>query len=186
MAVTSCGYRWHYDYPEGTRPTVTVPLIKDDEDASLTSEIISSLNASGVLKVVPRNADYCLQVKILSREQSKIGFRRDPQKIQGKVTTNLIAAEGRTALEAEVTLYINGTDKTAFGPYLLTADAAYDYVDGDSFNDLTFVSTKGKLTEVLPFSLGQLESIESAQEAAGKPVYRRLAQKIVDVISSEW
>src|SRR5579872_2502388 len=93
LTVTSCGYRWHYDYPEGSRPTVTVPLIKDDEDASLTSEIITSLNASGVVKVVPRNGDYCLQVNILSRQNEKIGFRRDPQKIQGKVTTNLIASE---------------------------------------------------------------------------------------------
>jgi len=102
------------------------------------------------------------------------------------VKKNLLAAEGRNILEAEVTLYRKDTEEIAFGPYLLTADSEYDYVDGDSLKDLTFVSATGELIEVLPFSLGQLESLESALEASSKPVNARLAQKIVDVISGEW
>ncbi len=186
FALTGCGYRWHYDYPEGVRPTVSVPLIKDDEDAYLTSEIISCLDSSGVLQVVPRNADYRLVVDIVSQVHDQIGYRRDPQYIRGAVSTNLVASEGRSSVQVNVTLFHKHTDEIAFGPYLLTADSEYDYVDGDSFQDLTFVSSSGQLTEVLPFSLGQLESIESAREAASRPLYHRLAQKVVDVISAEW
>jgi hypothetical protein len=51
---------------------------------------------------------------------------------------------------------------------------------------LTFINPAGTLVTVLPFSLGQLESVESAQEAAARPLYSRIAQKVVDAISSEW
>lgn len=186
ILLSSCGYRWHYDYPEGHRPTVSVPLIKGDADASLTSEIISSLDSSGVVKVARKGADYRLEVRLLSRETDQIGYRRDPQKIQGEVVTNLLASEARNTLHAKVTLYHRNTDQIAFGPYFLNADTEYDYVDGDSLQDLTFISSSGALEEVLPFSLGQLESVESAYEASAKPIYRKLSQKIVDVISSEW
>lgn len=165
---------------------MSVPFIPEDEDGSLTSEIITSLETSGVVTVVPRHADYRLQVTILSRQNDPIGYRRNPQKIGGEVKTNLLTAERRNALQVEVNVFRGGSDELVFGPYLLTADADYDFVDGDSYQDLTFTSSKGDLVEVLPFSLGQLESLESAREASCKPVYRKLAQKIVDVISSEW
>ena len=32
----------------------------------------------------------------------------------------------------------------------------------------------------------QLESIDSAQQAAGRPLYRKLARRIVDAISQNW
>ena len=78
-----------------------------------------------------------------------------------------------------------GTE-VVYGPYRVAADADYDYVDGDSIRDLTFIDSSGSTITVLPFSLGQLEPKESAALAATKPLYRRLAQKVVDAISSEW
>jgi hypothetical protein len=179
--LTSCGYRWHYDYLE--RPTVAVPFIQEDEDSALTNEIISCLESSGLVQVTP-NGTYQLNVKPLYIRHEQIGYRRDPQKISGQVKKNLLASEGRTILGVEVTL-IKGCD-VAFGPYVLKADSEYDFIDQDSLKDLTFIDKGGELTEVIPFSLGQLESIESAQEASTRPLYRRLAKKIVDVLSSEW
>ena len=186
LFLSACGYRWHYDYPEGIRPTFSVPFIRDDEDTSLTAEIIASLESSGLVYVVPKDADYRLEVKLVSNRYDQIGYRRDPQKINGKLKKNLLASEGRRTLEAEVTLYRGSTDKIALGPFKLSSESEYDYVDGDSLKDLTFIDKKGNLVEVLPFSLGQLESIESAQEASAKPLHRKLAKKIVDVISAEW
>ncbi len=83
-------------------------------------------------------------------------------------------------MRIEVVFYEGDSDQIAYGPYAITASSDYDYIDGDSIQDLTFVDTQGVFTTVLPFSLGQLEPVESAQEAATQPLYRRLAQKIVD------
>lgn len=186
LLLSGCGYRWSYDYPEGIRPTLMVPFIAGDEEALLTSEIISYIDASGIVDIVPRRGDYRLEVKLKGSSNTQIGYRRDPQQINGETKKNLLASEGRKSLTVEASLYRGNTKELAFGPYCLTADADYDYVDGDSFKDLTFVSSSGVLVEVLPFSLGQLESIESAQEAVQKALYRKISQKIVDVISAEW
>lgn len=183
-ALSSCGYRWHYDYPDQLRPTVSIPFIAEDEDGALNSEVIAALENSGIVDVVSKNGTYQLRIEILSNRNEKIGYRRDPQQIGGETKKNLLASEGRRSIDAKVSLY-NGSG-VIYGPYQITANSEYDYVDGDSLKDLTFIDKKGKLVEVLPFSLGQLESIESAQEATSKPLYRALAKKIVDVISAEW
>jgi hypothetical protein len=149
--LCSCGYRWHYDYPEGERPTVSVPLIKEDLDASLTSQIIGTLDSSGLVKVVRNGADYRLEVDNLSFSNDQIGYRRDPQKIKGVVTTNLLASEARNTLCAQVILYKKNTDEIAYGPYYLEADSDYDYVDGDSLEDLTFRSASGSVLRSFPF-----------------------------------
>ena len=182
--LSGCAYRWQPEYPQGARPTVTVPFAIGDEDGMLTAEIIGSLSASGLADVLSFGGDYQLQVTIIGEEGEKIGFRVDPQKVDGKVRKNLLASEGRRAMTLEAVLLYGG--EVAYGPYRVTADAEYDYVDGDSIQDLTFTDPAGTLVTVLPFSLGQLESVESAQQAATKPLYRKLAQKIVDAISSDW
>lgn len=186
LFLFGCGYRWHYDYPDGVRPTLMVPFIAGDEEALLTSEIISYIDASGIFDIVPRKGEYRLEVRLKGSNNSQIGYRRDPQQINGAPKKNLLASEGRKSLTVEASLYRENTGELAFGPYCLTAEADYDYVDGDSFQDLTFISSAGALLEVLPFSLGQLESMESAQEAVQKALYRKISQKIVDVISAEW
>jgi hypothetical protein len=163
---------------------VTVPFAHGDEDGVLTAEIIGSLSASGLADVLSFGGDYQLQVTILSEENEKIGFRVDPQKVNEKVRKNLLASEGRRTMTLEAVLLYGG--EVAYGPYRISADADYDYVDGDSIQDLTFIDPAGSLLTVLPFSLGQLESVESAQYAATKPLYRKLGQKIVDAISSDW
>lgn len=184
--LTSCGYRWQPDYPEGGRPTVTVPYVIGDEEGLLTAEVIGALSSSGLADVLHSGGDYRLQISILASSNENVGYRRDPQKVDHKKMRNLLASEGRKGMTIEATLFKGSTDEIASGPYKIEASAVYDYVDGDSAQDLTFIDPAGTLVTVLPFSLGQLESNESAQEAAAKPLHRHLAQKIVDAISSAW
>lgn len=183
LLLSSCGYRWQPDFPDHLRPTVYVPFIQGDEDGVLTKEIISALSRSGVADVKSSGGMYNLKVAILGNEVSKIGFRVDPQKVFGKVRKSLLTSEERRTLSLEVSLYQGGD--VAFGPFKISADADYDFVDGDSIQDLTFVGESGQVLTVLPFSLGQLEPKESAALAATEPLYRRLAQKVVDAISSK-
>ncbi len=150
----------------------------------LTAEIIAAVGSSGVAEVRAQGGDYTIQVAIVSDATDKIGFRIDPQKVDKKVRNNLLATEGRRTLTIEMFFCLGG--EIVKGPYRLTASADYDYVDGDSIQDLTFVNPAGETLTVLPFSLGQLEPNESAAMAATRPLYKRLAQQVVDAIASEW
>lgn len=183
LFLCSCGYQWT---PKEDRFTVSVPFVAGDEDGALTQELIWALSRSGLAKVKSDDANYRLEVQIVEAKNDTVGFRRDKQIVKGKTGKNLLACEGRKTVGVEVTVFKKESEAPALGPFRVTADADYDYVDGDSIQDLTFTDSQGQFITVLPFSLGQLESTESAQEAATKPLYRNLAQKIVDVISSEW
>jgi hypothetical protein len=184
--LTACGYRWEPEYPTAARPSITVPFILGDEDGMLTSSIVQALGSSGLVSVRNHNADYRLEVSIVDHQTGIIGFRIDPQKIRGQMNQNILACEGRKSMALKATLYVGSSDKIAYGPYEVVGDADYDFIDGDSLSDLTFLSKNGAVTEVLPFSLGQLEPSESAQEAATRPLYHQLANKIVDAIAAEW
>ena len=184
FSLASCAYRWEPNYPNGIRPSISVPFVSGDEDGRLTAEIIRTLGSSGLADVVSSEGNYRLQVSILSNSVENIGYRQDPQKVDGKVRSTLLASEGRKTIAIEAALYRG--DEIVYGPYQIASDAEYDYVDGDSIQDLTFINPTGTLVTVLPFSLGQLESIESAQDAVARPLYSRLAQKVVETISSEW
>ena len=181
--IASCHYQWQPDFEGHLRPTISVPFVNGDEDGMFTAQIIETISASGLADVRSHGGQYLLKVSILGEEMEKIGFRVDPQKVDGKVRRNLLASEGRRAIKIEA-LICQGDDVVR-GPYLITADADYDYVDGDSIQDLTFVNPEGATVTVLPFSLGQLEPNESAALASTRPLYRKLAQKILDAISSE-
>ncbi len=184
LLISGCGYHWGFDYPEGRRPSVSIPYVKGDDDGSLTNELISQLSSSGLVVVRNHSGEYRLNVSILENQNDSIGYRRDPQRIKNKIYHQLQACEGRRRLVTEVSLCKG--EEIVSGPHKIAADVDYDYVDGDSYPQLTFVSSHGETEVVLPFSLGQLESIEAAQEASTRPLYRKISQKIVDAISSEW
>ena len=186
LFATGCGYQWHSEYSAAPRPVVVVPYIPGDESGLLTTEIISCLQTSGLAKVSATHGDFRLGLKILGERKDQIGYRRDPQKIKNEIQKNLLAAELRKTIDVEVTLFHGNTEEIAFGPYLISSWYDYDFVDGDSYQDLTFPGPLGVPVEVLPFSLGQLEDLAAAETAASKPLVHKLAQKIVDVISSEW
>lgn len=134
----------------------------------------------------PSESAYELFVSLEPLEAEAIGFRFDLQDISGIVSENLVAAEGRRRLKATVSLHKKGEEEPAAGPYTLYAQAEYDYLDGDSLEDLAFLNSTGQMVTVLPFSLGQLEPKESAHDAAALPLYRQLARKIADAVYARW
>lgn len=167
-------------------PTLEVPFIAGDKEGAFTQELVRAIAASGLVLIQNKNADYRLVVKIIDTAKETIGYRYAKEKISGEVAKNLVSSEGRKSLTISATVYEGRTDKVAFGPYLIESGADFDYLAGDSFQDLTFINRKGSLTTVLPFSLGQLEPDEAAFEAAGRPLYAALARKIVDALLAEW
>jgi hypothetical protein len=164
------------------KPVIAVGLIDGDEDGSMTQATVQALSASGRFKVVPRDGTYRLELKIIHSESESIGYRRDRQQIKGKTKKNLLAAEARKTIGVEVQLIRANISEDPVEPVVVKAWSDYDYIDGDSVQDLMFTNSVGVTTTVLPFSLGQLEPYDAAQEATLKPLYASLAQKIVDAI----
>jgi len=181
LILSGCSYRWAAD--EGR--TMSIPFVQGDEDGTLTAELIRSFDSAGPVRV-GSDGRYRLDVAIVREQVDSLGFRRDPQEIRGKIHKDLVQNEVRKTMTVEVALFENGKKDPILGPFLLSSYVDMDYVDGDSLPDLQFQNAKGVKTTVLPFSLGQLESQESAIEAAQRPLYKSLSQKIVDVISSQW
>lgn len=165
---------------------MTVPFVKGDEDGIFTQELVQVLSSSGLATLHPTHGDYRLCVSLLETREETTGFRIDPQEIQGQIQENIVPCEGRKVVTAEVTLFKGNSAEIAYGPYRLSQWVDYDFLDGDSLSDLVFQNGQSQPVSVLPFSLGQLEPLEAAQEACVKPLYLHLAQKIVDVISAEW
>ena len=186
LLLTGCSYHWTQGTPGHQILTIAVPFVEGDGDGALTHEIVRALVSSGKVNIRQKGAPYRLHASFLQSNSETIGYRRDRQKIGRDIKKNLLAAEARRTLSVAVTLYEGMGDKIVYGPIHLDTDSDYDYVDGDSIEDLAFINPLGQQQVVLPFSLGQLESKEAAQEAAAKPLYAKMAKKIVDAIFDDW
>jgi len=179
LLLSGCGYQW---YAHTERPSVLIPYIRGDDDGSLTQEIARVLTTSGKATLASYTGDLRLQVSIASSQNQTVGYRKDKQKVSGEIRDNIVGCEGRRGLTIIAALYKGNSETPIKGPYTLTSYADYDYVDGDDIRDLIFTNSEGVPTKVLPFSLGQLEPVEAAQEATSKPLYTDLAQKIADTL----
>lgn len=166
-------------------PSISLPYIEQDLDGALTAEIAYQLASSGTFSYRHSGGALLLRVSVSPKETSQIGYRRDRHK-DGTLKKNIIPIEARDTITATVSIIERSTSRVVFGPIKITADTDYDFVDQDSLDDLSFIAPNGQRDTVLDFSLGQLESRGSAQIAAQKPLYRKLAKKIVDVISLQW
>ncbi|MBX9744121.1 MAG: hypothetical protein K2X08_02790 [Chlamydiales bacterium] len=182
LLLTACGYHWQEPSLLGHRPSINISFITGDEDGLFTHELVQAITASGVANVSLREGDYRLDVSILRTAGERTGFRKDQQKVDGKIQRYMVACEARKIVAIEAVLCAPGTDEVVFGPYQIEADVDFDCIDQDSYKDLTFINPHGVAQAVLPFSLGQLEPYEAAQRAAARSLYAQLAQKIVDVI----
>lgn len=177
---TSCGYHWvNWDQ----LPTLSVPFAKGDEHGLLTGELISVLAASPRFRISSEESDYRLDVEILEQKNETIGYRIDPQLIKGKTQHNMTPNEGRLSFVVQFSVTRCSDGRVVLEPRKVCGNAEYDFVDGDSYQDLTFVDASGVTQTVLNFSLGQLESFEAAQETAMRPALRNVCQKIADCLT---
>lgn len=178
-----CGYRWEPTPFLDKTVSISVPFIRGDSDGSLTQALVYALVSSGLAQVTHRNPDYVLKVNITGLDHRVIGYRRDSQKNNGKIQKNLVPSEGRKIIRVDAVLYKGESSVNILsGPFSIEMDVDYDHLDGDSIQELVFIDPSGVQQTVLPFSLGQLEPKESAQEAAGRLLYRRVAAKIVETV----
>jgi len=185
ITLSGCGYRWSLSQDQKEQISINVPYAEGDTKGLFTKELIYILSTQSPFLYASSGADYTLEVHFIETNDEKIGYRRDRDKNTGAILKNVVPTEGRKTVKAEASLK-DKEGNVAWGPYEFSSFADYDYVDEDSLADLSFMNQQNQRQTVLSFSLGQLESIGAAQDASESPMYRRLAQKIVDSITITW
>lgn len=183
LLVASCGYHFQDTEKPSSSSTITIPYVEGDFEGILTDALVHEFAASSNYRPVLRNGAFYLKIALVQNEDARIGYRFDREHLSGKLTKNLMAVENRKSLTAEVSLLDGITDEVVFGPEKVQAHVEMDYINPDSIRDLTFFNQEGERERVINFSLGQLDSIEGATDDSSVPLYRLLAQKIVDGIN---
>ncbi len=183
ISLTSCGY---HTAASDDKTTISVPYVEGDNQGQFTAEIIRQLTYSDVYDFVKQDGDLVLKVVLVGDQNDVIGFQYDRTIKKGKIETNLMPTENRRMLTAQVTLTDTGTNEIVLGPLNVSATGDFDYIDVNSLKALSFINPHGKRKKVINFSLGQLDSIEGAQDAVVTPVYRQLAQKIAAALQQNF
>ncbi len=174
--MTSCGY---HTAASDDKTTISIPYVTGDAQGQLTAELIRQLSNSNIYDFVRSDGDLILKVTLVGDKNDIVGFQYDLTTKKGKIERNLMAQENRRTLTAQVILTRGSTEEVVMGPVNIIATTDYDYIDVNSLKEVSFINPHGKREKTINFSLGQLDSIEGAQDAALTPVYRQLAQKIV-------
>jgi hypothetical protein len=175
FSFSSCGY---HTAASEDKTTISIPYVEGDAQGQFTAELIRQITNFNQYDFVKKDGDLVLKVNLVGDKNDIIGFQYDLTPKKGKIERNLMAQENRRTLTAQVTVTDTSTEKVIVGPVDITASTDYDYIDVNSLKEVSFINEQGKREKTISFSLGQLDSIEGAQDAALTPVYRQLAQKI--------
>jgi len=179
LSFTSCGY---HTAASDDKTTISIPYVEGDAQGQLTAEIIRQLANSDKYDFVKRDGDLVLKVTLVGDKSDIVGFQYDLTTKKGKIERNLMAEENRRTLIAQVLLTRVDTEEVVLGPLNISATTDYDFIDVNSLKEVSFINPQGKREKTINLSLGQLDSIEGAQDAALTPLYRQLAQRIANAL----
>lgn len=171
--LPACGYQFSTTDIPAKYQTISIPYVINDSDGCLTQSVIRAVSE----KIGPRYAtcrgDLILLIEIIDIWEDNIGFRYDRNR-KGKLTREVIPTESRSFITVEVQLIDGATSLPILGPVRLT-----EYLD---FDHDYYESRYGE--NVL--SLGQVIDLETARDTVQKPLYRLLANKIVEFVYESW
>jgi outer membrane lipopolysaccharide assembly protein LptE/RlpB len=167
--LSACGYHFGRGGLLQNNSTIYVPFINGDNQGFLTNNVIQALAKKG--GIVPDEAacDLILKIDLLPPDDKMIGFAYATN-AKGEVRKIIVSQEGRLAIAATVTLCDALSSQAVIAPFTVTASIDYDFEP-----DLTRVGFHD-------FSLGQLEMHGLAKDAAFTPLYKLLAEKIVETL----
>lgn len=155
--------------------TIAIPYVEGDLDGCLTKAIIKEITSSADVQYRNNCADLLLNIVILDYCEENVGFRYDRTKHE-KIKKYIIPVETRATLQVQVELFDNGSCATTplLGPIILQASIVFDH---DYYSSRHGVNI---------FSLGQLSDIDTAEEAARRPLNHAIAEKIADYLVNAW
>lgn len=173
LILSSCHYQFGRGELSQQYSTISVPYIDGDREGDLTVEVIKRIGTSGAFRYAMSGGDLILSIKILDYENEDVGFRYDRKK-HGELKQVIIPTETRLKAMAEVTIKEAATGQVMRGPAVISASVDFDH-------DFYFSRNENNI-----YSLGQLNDIDAAQDAVMQPLYRVLAEKIVDYVANSW
>lgn len=173
MILEGCAYQFGHGELSHRYATITVPYAEGDQKGDLTAEVIKNLSTSGAFQYVNGNSDLILTIKLIDMRDENVGFRYD-RKRTGKLKKSILPTETRINALAEVLVIEAATGNIIRGPTRITASTDFDHSYYKSRNGINV------------FSIGQLNDIDAAREAAIRPLNRRLAERIVDYVINSW
>lgn len=180
LLLSSCGYHSALQLSQDTSvTTISMPYIKGDTEGQLASALSTAINGSGVFDYSYSGGNCILEVAIVADSDDRVGFRYDRDPTTGALRDNIVGTENRRSLGVEIQLVDAHTEKVLFGPEVIRGSIDYDYVDGNSILDLVFFK-KGEPQTALDFSLAQLDSVEGSHDDTNQPIYKIVADKIVN------
>lgn len=177
LTLVGCGYHME----RGDKIAISVPYVINDYEGALTEALARAISRTANFRFTKDDGDWIINAKVIRTNNDRIGYRYDRKDKSGEKRKNIIGTENRKEISVEVSVTDSATGKLIAGPQIIKADAMYDYVDPNSLQDLSFIDPdNGRRLTSIAFSLGQLDSVGTAGEDAAFPIYRLLAQKIVD------
>lgn len=182
FSLSSCGYRFEEKEAVRSSRTITIPYIKGDAEGIFTNELIKQLSSSGYFECVRSGGDLILDAVLISDENERIGYRYDRHGPRSKRRHRLVPDENRRTATAHISLIDGITNEIVLEPTKVFANIDYDYIDSNTLKELEFTDSSGVTQRVINFSLGQLDSIEGAQDDSSPLVFRLLSQKIVEAL----
>lgn len=172
ILLSSCNYHFGSGSLSESYSTLSVPIIAGDQKGELTSNVIKEVAQSGAFEYSPNNGQLILKIKLEEFEEENIDYCYD-RKRSGKLKKSTIPIQTRVNAAAEVSVVVAATGKPILGPTIVRASTEFDHTYYATYNDINV------------FSLGQLNDIDTAREAAMEPLNRHLAKAIVDWLLSE-
>lgn len=153
--------------------TITIPFVDGDKSGFLTAELVKQFSHSGVFEYRNNRAELELKIVLLDTNEEHIGYQfyRDEN---NNVVERLSPTEGRSKVLARVSLIESSSGKVVLGPKEIVASVEYDFDPDLSVDNVT------------EFSMGQLSSIDSAQDIARLTTNEMLSEKIIDYILNSW
>lgn len=186
LALSACGYRM-----DGGDPiAVSVPYVNGDFEGELTDALVASLSQTSNFRYAGASGgDWTLNAKVLRSTNDRIGYRYDRTPKKAEELPNVLGIENRKVIFVEVSVINTASGRQILGPQTISASADYDYIDPNVLEDITVFDPEAGLRKTtIGFSMGQLDNVGTAGENAIYPIYRKLAQTVVEgmIASGGW
>ena len=182
LLCAGCGYQVSKGTLGEGSHTVSLPLIRGDEEGYFRNNLAKELSKSGHFIYSSGEAHYRLDVAIVEDKKETVGYAWDQAPVTGAFIKRLYPNEGRRKVKVSVSLVDTVKKKAVVPPFFVSVSTDYDFVNPTALQNVQFKDIHGQVQSVLQYSLGQLDSEEGARQETAGPLSQMLATEIVSAL----